>query len=55
VDCTLLGPSFATRDKTLAEIALVVIRIMASTLVLNILQSDNGGDFLGKTLKTVNR
>jgi hypothetical protein len=28
---------------------------MASTLVPSILQSDNGGEFRGKTLKAVNR
>ncbi len=45
----------ATKSKTAQEIAPVVIRIMASTLVPNILQSDNGGEFLGETLKAVNR
>eukprot|EP00804_Cyclotella_cryptica_P005151 CCRYP_018678-RA/>CCRYP_018678-RA protein AED:0.38 eAED:-0.87 QI:0/0/0/0.5/1/1/2/0/308 len=45
----------ATKDKTAAEVAPVVIRIMASTLVPNILQSDNGGEFLGETLSAVNR
>ena len=45
----------ATKSKTAQEIAPVVIRIMASTLVPNILQSDNGGVFLGETLKAVNR
>ena len=44
----------ATKTKTAAEIAPVVIRIMSSTLVPNILQSDNGGEFLGETLKAVN-
>jgi hypothetical protein len=45
----------ATKTKNAAEIAHVVIRIMASTLVPNILQPDNGGEFLGETLKAVNR
>ena len=45
----------ATKNKTSAEIAPVVIRNMASALVPSILQSDNGGEFLGKTLKAVNR
>ena len=44
----------ATKGKTSQEVAPVVIRIMASTLVPNILQSDNGGEFLGDTLKAVN-
>jgi hypothetical protein len=45
----------ATKGKTAAEIAPVVIRIMASTLIPNILQSDNGGEFLGETLAMINR
>jgi hypothetical protein len=45
----------ATKGKTAVEIAPVVIRIMASTLIPNILQSDNGGEFLGETLAMVNR
>ena len=45
----------ATKGKTAAEIAPVVIRIMASTLIPNILQSDNGGEFLGETVAMVNR
>ncbi len=45
----------ATKSETAQEIAPVVIRLMASTLVPNILQSDNGGEFLGETLKAVNR
>eukprot|EP00804_Cyclotella_cryptica_P026201 CCRYP_009787-RA/>CCRYP_009787-RA protein AED:0.05 eAED:0.02 QI:0/-1/0/1/-1/0/1/0/72 len=45
----------ATKGKTAAEIAPVVIRIMASTLIPNILQSDNGREFLGETLEMVNR
>ena len=44
----------ATKNKTSAEIAPVIIRIMASTLVSSILQLDNGGEFLGKTLKAIN-
>eukprot|EP00804_Cyclotella_cryptica_P006319 CCRYP_010160-RA/>CCRYP_010160-RA protein AED:0.43 eAED:0.43 QI:0/0/0/0.5/1/1/2/0/569 len=45
----------ATKGKTAAEVAPVVIRIMASTLIPNILQSDNGGEFLGETVAMVNR
>eukprot|EP00804_Cyclotella_cryptica_P013319 CCRYP_019812-RA/>CCRYP_019812-RA protein AED:0.05 eAED:0.05 QI:0/-1/0/1/-1/1/1/0/72 len=45
----------AMKGKTAAERAPVVIRIMASTLIPNILQSDNGGEFLGETLEMVNR
>eukprot|EP00804_Cyclotella_cryptica_P031360 CCRYP_012179-RA/>CCRYP_012179-RA protein AED:0.10 eAED:0.28 QI:0/0/0/1/1/1/2/0/63 len=45
----------ATKGKTAVEVAPVVIRIMASILVPSILQSDNGGEFLGKTLRAVNQ
>eukprot|EP00804_Cyclotella_cryptica_P022081 CCRYP_011568-RA/>CCRYP_011568-RA protein AED:0.04 eAED:0.00 QI:0/-1/0/1/-1/0/1/0/72 len=45
----------ATKNKTAAEIAPTVIQIMASTLVPNILQSDNGGEFLGKTVQAVKK
>eukprot|EP00804_Cyclotella_cryptica_P016783 CCRYP_002076-RA/>CCRYP_002076-RA protein AED:0.38 eAED:0.37 QI:0/0/0/0.5/1/1/2/0/315 len=45
----------ATREKTAAEVAPVIIRIMASTLVPSILQSDSGGEFLGETVRVVNR
>jgi hypothetical protein len=45
----------ATKTKTAKEVAPVIIRIMASTLVPSILQSDNGGEFLGETVKAVNR
>eukprot|EP00804_Cyclotella_cryptica_P017140 CCRYP_003367-RA/>CCRYP_003367-RA protein AED:0.05 eAED:0.02 QI:0/-1/0/1/-1/0/1/0/72 len=45
----------ATKGKTAAEVAPVVIRIMASNLIPNILQSDNGGEVLGETIKAVNR
>jgi hypothetical protein len=45
----------ATKEKTAVEVAPVIIRIMASTLVPSILQSNNGGGFLGKTVKAVNR
>jgi len=53
--CALPRSSGATKSKTAAEIAPVVIRIMASMLVPNILHSDNGGEFLGETVKAVNR
>eukprot|EP00804_Cyclotella_cryptica_P010559 CCRYP_018798-RA/>CCRYP_018798-RA protein AED:0.45 eAED:0.45 QI:0/-1/0/1/-1/0/1/0/94 len=42
-------------EKAAAEVAPVIIRIMASTLVPSILQSDNGGEFLGETVRVVNR
>eukprot|EP00804_Cyclotella_cryptica_P015879 CCRYP_006375-RA/>CCRYP_006375-RA protein AED:0.05 eAED:0.02 QI:0/-1/0/1/-1/0/1/0/72 len=45
----------ATKEKTAVAVALVIIQIMASNLVPNILQSDNGGEFLGKTVKVVNK
>ena len=44
-----------TKETTVIEVALVIIRIMAYTLVPSILQSNNGGGFLGKTVKAVNR
>eukprot|EP00804_Cyclotella_cryptica_P001560 CCRYP_003764-RA/>CCRYP_003764-RA protein AED:0.06 eAED:0.01 QI:0/-1/0/1/-1/0/1/0/69 len=40
-----------TKGKTAAEVAPVVICIMASNLIPNILQSDNGGEFLGETIR----
>eukprot|EP00804_Cyclotella_cryptica_P007981 CCRYP_016015-RA/>CCRYP_016015-RA protein AED:0.24 eAED:0.20 QI:0/-1/0/1/-1/0/1/0/44 len=43
------------KTKTAAENVPVVIRIMASTIVPSILQSDNGGEFLGETLQAVNK
>ena len=42
-------------EASAAETAPVIIRIMVSMLVPNILQSDNGGEFLGETIKAVNR
>ena len=45
----------ASKDKTAAHIAPIIIRIMASTLVPCILQSDNRGEFLGETVAAVNR
>eukprot|EP00804_Cyclotella_cryptica_P016781 CCRYP_002075-RA/>CCRYP_002075-RA protein AED:0.05 eAED:0.02 QI:0/-1/0/1/-1/0/1/0/72 len=44
-----------TKGKTTTEIFPIVIMIMVSTLVPSILQSDNGGEFLGETLKAVNQ
>jgi hypothetical protein len=44
----------ASKDKTAAHIAPIIIRIMALTLIPCILQSYNGGEFLGETV-AVNR
>ena len=45
----------AARDKTAAKIDPTVIRIMASTIVPILLQSDDGGDIHEETIKAVNR
>eukprot|EP00804_Cyclotella_cryptica_P019759 CCRYP_009665-RA/>CCRYP_009665-RA protein AED:0.39 eAED:-0.54 QI:0/0/0/0.33/1/1/3/0/338 len=45
----------ATKGKTAEEVAPVIKRIMASNLVPNVLQSDNGGEFLGETVKMLNK
>jgi hypothetical protein len=48
------GAVRALKSKTSKECAVAVIQILCSFPDFNILQSDNGGEFLGETVKSVN-
>ena len=41
-------------SKESIEVGLEVLKIMSSTVIPDILQSDNGGEFLGKCIAMVN-
>ena len=41
--------------KTALECGTAIIQILSSSIDFDILQSDNGGEFLGKTIELVNK
>jgi len=49
------GAAKALKSKTSKEVSIAVIQILCSFPDFDILQSDNGGEFLGETVKSVNK